>query len=589
MKNLSVGKKLLIGSGTILLLLLLSVVLALRCIVSLGAQVELYGRKTLPDNTALWSVQYRMVSGQRYLERAFIETRASTVDSLFEQAEREGQAALEALESYKANQPNADRLDQIAQVETEIQQAGAVRRQIAKLLENPTVGSQGNGYTVFLNSYVPHFNQAASILSALTAEAEEQAALQREQAAGLVRQAWILLIACGVVSLALSILVNRAIIKSILTPVREIVAAFEAMSKGHMHTDIRYESHDEMGQMAKLIKESNAMQAAIVTDVIDKFTRMSQGDLQIEVTEDYPGDFAVLKETISDTVETLNHTIQAISTAAEQVGSGSDQVSSGAQALAAGSAEQAAAVEVLSTSVSHIAQQADENAANVEIATRYVAEAGVGVNTGNRHMAHLTKAMENISDASTQIASITKVIEDVAFQTNILALNAAVEAARAGEAGKGFAVVADEVRSLAAKSAEAAKRTTALVGRSQETVAEGAELTVKTAQILQEVENKAKDADARISRIKSASAEQAKAIEEVRQGLSQVSAVVQTNAATAEENSATSEEMSAQAAVLRDEVEKFKLKSAGASGFAVDQYSQSVFEAAAMEHDTEKY
>lgn len=173
----------------------------------------------------------------------------------------------------------------------------------------------------------------------------------------------------------------------------------------------------------------------------------------------------------------------------------------------------------------------------------------------------MTKAMENISASSFQIANITKVIEDIAFQTNILALNAAIEAARAGEAGKGFAVVADEVHNLAAKSAEAAKQTTGLVEHSNAAVKEGSEITHETAQILEEVEQKTKAATERITKIKLASAEQAIAIEEIKLELSQVSSVIQTNAATAEENSATSEEMSAQAIALSEEVEKFELKS----------------------------
>ncbi len=586
MKNLSVGKKLVLGFGAVLLLLLLSVALALQCIVSLGTQVELYGSRTLPDNTSVWSLQYRMASAQRYIERAFIETRPGTVASMLEQAQQDGQAAVALLSAYKENQQDETLTAQIAQVEALIQQAGAVRQQISTLLENPTAANQALGYTMFLNSYVPPFDQAASILSELAAQAEVHAAQQRDYAARLVMQAWISLIACGVVSLVLALMVSTAIRKSILTPVKEIVTAFEEISKGNMQTQIHYESRDEMGRMAKLIRESNGIQTAIVTDVIDKFTKMSQGDLQIEVTEDYPGDFAALKQTICRTVDTLNLTMQAISHAAEQVGSGSEQVSSGAQALAAGSSEQAAAVEELSTSVSSIAHQAEENAANVEIATRYVAEAGSGVNTGNQHMAKLTHAMENISDASAQIANITKVIEDIAFQTNILALNAAIEAARAGEAGKGFAVVADEVRSLAAKSAEAAKQTTALVGHSNTTVAEGSEITLKTAQILQEVEQKAKNANESISKIKLASAEQALAIEQVRQGLAQVAAVVQTNAATAEENSATSEEMSAQAVALREEVEKFRLKAA--TGPALAAPRQPAYSPAATVY-AEKY
>lgn len=502
-----------------------------------------------------------MVSAQRYMERAFIETRPSVVASLLEQAEQDGAAAAQALVAYKANQRNSDRDEQIVQVQALLEQAATVRQQIGKLLEIPSVSNQANGYTVFLNSHAPPFEQADAILAEFSNTAQARAAQQSTTASSIITQAYVILIACGVVSILLSVAVSMAIRKSILTPVNEIVAAFEAISKGNMHTQINYESRDEMGRMAKLIKTSSAMQSTIMADIIDKLTKMSQGNLQIEVTQDYPGDFAVLKQTISKTIDNLNNTMRTIINAAEQVSTGSDQVSSGAQALAAGSTEQSAAVEELTVATSKTSGQAEENAANVEIATQYVAEAGAGVNTGNKHMLQLTKAMENISASSFQIANITKVIEDIAFQTNILALNAAIEAARAGEAGKGFAVVADEVHNLAAKSAEAAKQTTGLVEHSNAAVKEGSEITHETAQILEEVEQKTKAATERITKIKLASAEQAIAIEEIKLELSQVSSVIQTNAATAEENSATSEEMSAQAIALSEEVEKFELKS----------------------------
>lgn len=562
MKNLSVSKKLLIGFSIILCLLLLSIILALHSVNGISTQVALYGRYTLPNNTTLWSIRYNMVSAQRHIERSFIETRPTVVADLLEQAEQDGSAAADALIAYNANQRNDDRAEKIKEVQALLEQAASVRRQIADILKEPTSANQMKGYTVFLNSYVPPFEQANAILIEFSDTAQERAAIQSVAATQQVKQAWIVLIICGIVSVLLAIVISLAIRQSILTPVKEIVASFEEIAKGNLQTQINYESRDEMGRMAMLIRKSNAMQTAIMTDIIDKLTKLSTGDLQIEVTQDYPGDFNALKQTIQSTVANLNRTLQAISDASDQVSTGSEQVSSGAQALAAGSTEQAAAVEELSVSASKIAEQAEANSANVDVATKFVAEAGAGVNTGNKHMAQLTKAMENISTSSSQIANITKVIEDIAFQTNILALNAAIEAARAGEAGKGFAVVADEVRNLAAKSAEAAKQTTELVEHSNATVEEGAHITRQTAQILQEVEQKAKNVNESITKIKSASAEQALAIEEIKLGLSQVSAVIQTNAATAEENSATSEEMSAQAVALRAEVGKFKLKSA---------------------------
>ncbi len=150
-------------------------------------------------------------------------------------------------------------------------------------------------------------------------------------------------------------------------------------------------------------------------------------------------------------------------------------------------------------------------------------------------MNRLNSSMKEISTSSEKISSITKVIEDIAFQTNILALNAAVESARAGSAGKGFAVVADEVRNLAAKSAEAAKQTAALIENSAISVSEGEKLAKEAADILLEVGEKARLAEVSIREVESTSSVQVASMEEINQGINQVSAVIQSNAATAEE------------------------------------------------------
>jgi len=368
------------------------------------------------------------------------------------------------------------------------------------------------------------------------------------------------MIASVAVSLVLTLVLTFLIRKSILTPVNEIVHVYDEMSRGNLKVNINYESKDELGKMAQSIRKTNALFTSYINDISEKLSLMSQGDMRISVDMDYVGDFAEIKKAIENMVSSLNHTLHAINIAAEQVSTGAVQVSDGAQALASGSAEQAASVEELSTAAVRIAEQAEANSENVRTAAQHVEQASNGVETGNDHMRQLTGAMMEINHASRQIADITKVIDDIAFQTNILALNAAIEAARAGSAGKGFAVVADEVRNLAAKSAEAAKKTTDLIQTSADTVSRGMLITEQTAQILSDIRDKTRLVLESIIKIDEASAEQAAAIEQIKEGLNQVSAVVQTNAATAEENSATSEEMSAQAATLHEEVRKFRLK-----------------------------
>ena len=195
---------------------------------------------------------------------------------------------------------------------------------------------------------------------------------------------------------------------------------------------------------------------------------------------------------------------------------------------------------------------------NVQKSVSYVEKAAQDILDSNEYMQRLNKSMLEIGQASQEISKVTKLVEDIAFQTNILALNAAVEAARAGAAGKGFAVVADEVRNLAAKSAEAAKKTAELIETSVTTVSQGETIATETLKRLTEAAEKSNMAVKFIREIETAARDQAAAIEQINIGLDQVSSVVQTNAGTAEENSAASEELLAQANALLGEISKFE-------------------------------
>jgi len=560
MKNLSVSKKLLMGFGVILALMILASTLSILSIRQLGEQVDLYSQYTLPHTTQLWTIRRNIVSAQRYITRALLEEEPAAVQSLLESASAEGAQAFEMLEAYAASQRDSSRDSDIRRVKSFLELAASARQKIVALLQNPTPENKRAAYAIFKESYLPPFDEAVTILSEFSTTSDLHAAQQSEEARQAKNLATIMLIAATVVCLVLSVAVAQLLRRSILTPVKRIMGAYEEMSKGNMSAKVEYESRDELGQMAALIEKANSLQRNILQNLMENLARLAKGDLRIRLDMDYPGDFAQLKAAFEETVSNLNSTMQTILIAAEQVSTGASQMASGAEALASGSTEQASSVEELNASVGEIARQAEENSENVKRATSFVAEAVEGVSTGNAHMSELTAAMEGISQASEQITNITKVIEDIAFQTNILALNAAIEAARAGSAGKGFAVVADEVRALAAKSAEAAKQTAELIESSVASIVTGMQTTKKTANILQDVGAKANLVNESILKIEKATLEQARAIEQIKTRLEQISSVVQNNAATAEENSATSEEMSAQAATLRDEVEKFRLR-----------------------------
>lgn len=357
-----------------------------------------------------------------------------------------------------------------------------------------------------------------------------------------------------------SVLFGFWLSRSLSRPIHEIADAAENLAQGNLNADITYVSKDEIGSLANSLKSATATLKLYVSDISANLDLMAQGDMTTEITQDYHGEFAPIKDSFMKITNQLNETLTSISDTTEQVNSGADQASGGAQALAQGATEQASSIQELSATIEEISESLRHNAQNVDLVTGYVKNAVTGMQQGDEQMQQMLGAMNKINVSSNEIKKIIKVIEDIAFQTNILALNAAVEAARAGEAGKGFAVVADEVRNLAGKSASAAKQTTQLIEGSIQDVEDGSKIADRTAKLFSEAEEKVQLVGGKIEQIDKASAQQAIAIKQITQGVEQISAVVQTNSATAEQSAASSEELSAQAEMLRNLVAQFKLR-----------------------------
>ncbi len=348
---------------------------------------------------------------------------------------------------------------------------------------------------------------------------------------------------------------------SIAGPVSAIAARMKLFTEGDLSSEVPVvKRRDEIGQLADEITSSVHSVKSYITEIASVLGNIAAGDFSRSVGMEFQGDFKVIQDSIDRAEDLLSKTMETISISADEVAKGSAQVSQGAQNLSQGAVEQAASVEELSSSVNEISNSLMSTAKAVEDVNKQAGRVGQAMESGNAQMHEMMQSMDQINKKSKEIEKVNKLIEDIAFQTNILALNAAVEAARAGEAGKGFAVVADEVRNLAGKSANAAKDTSSLVADTIAAVNKGTGIAASTGETLNGVLSETKGMVSAIRESAEELKEQSDKVTQVTFGIEQISSVVQNNSATAEQSAAASEELSSQSESLRELMSKFRLR-----------------------------
>lgn len=364
------------------------------------------------------------------------------------------------------------------------------------------------------------------------------------------------MILLAIIAIAIIICIGAAVLitRSIVKPINRLITVADTLAVGDINVSVETNMKDEIGQLMASFDRmiGSIREQALATE------RMAAGDLTIDIK--VRSDRDLLGKKLAEMLDKNNEVLSNIAVASEQVAAGSKQVSDSSVALSQGATEQASSVEQLTASLEEISSQTKMNAQNANQANDLAETAKSNAVQGNQQMGDMLKAMEDINEASANISNVIKVIDDIAFQTNILALNAAVEAARAGQHGKGFAVVAEEVRNLAARSADAAKETTSMISSSIKKAEDGTKIARDTAGALNKIVDDIDKVATLIKEIAVASNEQATGIGQVNQGIMLVSQVVQTNSATSEESAAASEELSSQASFLKEMVGKFNLK-----------------------------
>ena len=374
---------------------------------------------------------------------------------------------------------------------------------------------------------------------------------------------FIVIVAAGLAIAVVTTLIGKIITDSITEPVEQIDAAVASLRKGELSNVemLTYESEDELGDTIRNLKEAMGILADYVSEISVEVKAIAQGDLTRNGDDitDFLGDFSELKTSLLYILKRFNSTLTEISNLAEQVSSNSSEVENASKSLADGATEQAGVIEELNATIDTVVDMAEDTAKETQNASARVKASANKANEEKEKMNELLTEMEHITEISKEIGNIITDIEDIASQTNLLSLNASIEAARAGEAGKGFAVVADQIGKLAADSAKSAVNTRDLIDKTLVEIEKGNTITRTTAdafnQIIADMESFAELAENTMEKANS----QAESLEQIGQGIEQLSGVVQGNAASSEENTAISINLAEGAAKMHDRVNIFKL------------------------------
>ena len=552
MKNMKVGVQILLSSGITLVLAVLMVIISIIEINSVQAKYQGILSGQIAAVHSVQSSGTELNAAARLLRDMALFGYSEETDSQIDASIDSIRSSIDTVKTISGQSGTAMQTYTSA-VDTWLTKAETIRSNIKE-------GKITESRELLQNECTPALNAAIEAGDALTGEVDTASRSIVAGARSEARRNVIVLAVLVVVMVLVNSFFSTRLVNAVVKPLHEAEEAVVAFSKGDLSHEVSFESQNEIGVMCDAVRTSQKIVGEVISDIVGVTKSLAAGDLTVEINREYPGQFAPIKKNLDYLFDNLNSTMSEIKRAADQVAAGSDQVSVGSQSLAQGATEQASAVEELSATINEIEASAKTNADAARDAKAKSDMAAGQVQISNEHMHEMHQAMEDIYSGQLDTEKIIETIENIAFQTNILALNAAVEAARAGMAGKGFAVVADEVRNLAAKSDQAAKQTKQRIEDSMTSVRRGRELVGNVNASIEKTVELASHAISSMQQVAENSINQASAIEQLTTGIDQISAVVQTNSATSEESAAASEELSSQAVMMKQELQRFKLR-----------------------------
>lgn len=432
-----------------------------------------------------------------------------------------------------------------------------------EIIRLSTAGKQAEASDIMTGSAYEKYTSFRNVFNTLRDEFQVELDSSKQAANVCTVIIFIVISAAGIAIAVVTTFIGRVITDSITEPVAQIDAAVASLRKGELsNVDmLTYESEDEFGDTVRNLKEAMNILSDYVREISDEVKYIAQGDLTRNGDDitDFLGDFSELKHSLLFILKRFNSTLSEITNIAEKVSSNAKDVEEASKSLSDGATEQAGVIEELNATIDTVVSLAADTAKETKSASERVKASASKANEEREKMNGLLTEMERITEISKEIGNIITDIEDIASQTNLLSLNASIEAARAGEAGRGFAVVADQIGKLASDSAKSVINTRELIDKTLVEIEKGNAITRTTAdafnQIIADMESFAEMAQNTMEKANT----QADSLEQIGQGIEQLSGVVQGTAASSEENTAISVNLADEAAKMQDRVNTFKL------------------------------
>ena len=562
--NLKVAGKLKVYRMTVLVMTLFLVLVALISTLVIRSNIE--------KITEVWSPSLEYLQD---LETMTAKYRIKQYQHLVESDESAMTACEEEIQKLESQiQDTGENLDAIINADSDAQKGQAdyeaasagweeYRAASDEILQLSREGKPQEAAKLMIGEVYEEYKVFAEKLTSLRDEFQEELDRAKTMANVCTVIIFIVIVAAGLAIAGVTTLIGRIITNSITEPIEQIETAVASLRKGELSNVemLTYESEDELGDTIRNLKEAMGILADYVSEISVEVKAIAQGDLTRNGDDitDFLGDFSELKASLLYILKRFNSTLTEISNLAEQVSSNASEVENASKSLADGATEQAGVIEELNATIDTVVNLAADTAKETQSASARVKASANKANEEKEKMNDLLMEMEHITEISKEIGNIITDIEDIASQTNLLSLNASIEAARAGEAGKGFAVVADQIGKLAADSAKSAVNTRDLIDKTLVEIEKGNTITRTTAdafnQIIADMEAFAELAENTMEKANS----QAESLEQIGQGIEQLSSVVQDNAASSEENSAISINLAEGATKMHDRVNIFKL------------------------------